>query len=61
MCVAEIDQAVLKLLRSKAATGNPRRSRKLSFSDFPNFPIGDENDLTVHQQFSVISYLSLFL
>ena len=59
MCNAEIDQVVLKLLRSEAATGNPHRSRK--FSDFPNFPIGAENDLTVDQQFSVLSYLSLFL
>ena len=36
MCFAEIGQVVLELLRSKFATGNPHRSRNLSFSDHSN-------------------------
>ena len=36
ICIAEIGQAVLELLQSKVAKGNPHRSRKLSFSDFSN-------------------------
>ena len=38
ICIAEISQAVLELLRSEVMTGNPHRSRKLSFSDFSNSP-----------------------
>ena len=50
VCIAEISQAVLELLLSKVTTGNPHRSRKLSFSDFSNgIPIGAENDVTVDQ------------
>ena len=39
ICIAEVGRAVLELLRSKVATGNPRRSRKLSFSDFSYSPL----------------------
>ena len=39
ICIAEIGQTVLELLRSKVATGHPHRSRKLSFSDFLNSPL----------------------
>ena len=36
--IAKIVQAVLELLRSKAASGNPHRSRKLLFSNFAKSP-----------------------
>ena len=49
ICIAEIGQAVLELLRSKFGTGNPHRSRKLSLSDFSNSPIRAENDVIVDQ------------
>ena len=39
ICIAEISQAVLELLRSEVEKGNPHRSRKLSFSDFSNSPL----------------------
>ena len=39
ICIAEIGQAVLESLRSKVATRDPHRSRKLSFSDFSNSPL----------------------
>ena len=39
VCIAEISQAILELLRSKVETGNPHGSRKLSFSDFSNSPL----------------------
>ena len=39
ICIAEISQAVFELLRSEVMTGNPHRSRKLSFSDFSNSPL----------------------
>ena len=39
ICIAEIGQAVLELLQSKFGTGNPHRSRKLSFSDFSKSPL----------------------
>ena len=39
ICIVEIGQAVLELLRSKVATESPHRSRKLSFSDFSNSPL----------------------
>ena len=39
ICIAEIGQAVLELLRSKVETGDPHRSRKFSFSDFSNSPL----------------------
>ena len=38
ICSAEIVQPVLELLRSKAESGNPHKSRKLSFYDFSNSP-----------------------
>ena len=38
ICISEIGQVVLELLRSKVASGNPQRSRKLSFSEFSSSP-----------------------
>ena len=44
ICIAEIGQAVLELLRSKFGTGNPHRSRNCHFPTF-ELPIGAENDV----------------
>ena len=49
ICIIEIGQAVLELLLSKVVTGNPHRSRKLSFSDFLNSPLVSQNDVNVDQ------------
>ena len=38
-CITDTGQAVLELLWSKVATGNPHRSRKLSFSDLSTSPL----------------------
>ena len=39
ICIAEISQAVLELLRAKVVTWNPHRSRKFLFYDFLNPPL----------------------
>ena len=39
ICIADIGQVVLELLRSKVATGNPHKSRNLSFSDLSSSPL----------------------
>ena len=52
-CITDTGQAVLELLWSKVATGNPHRSRKLSFSDLST--IGAKKNRTVNHLFLVIS------